>query len=984
MKSQKRGIAFLLALVLMFSSVSTIFATENTGQLTDTKQESTAKEENEDVAEPQEPQEDASDDAAADSGIEEDELLQAQPESEPKVETVQQEKPSARAVKAAVTIANESQLADSGLFPDPVFRKAVFKAVEGCSGATLEEALASFTGDIISKGSASHPGGIADIHGIEYLKCANLVDVSHNMITDWSFLSKSDAYWYGVADGTDRDGGRNVYWIISGNPFQTLPVNFGGALVIEQPGTTSSKYSAVDPEEKKIVLRNEPGKTFNGELDILKCKVGDRPVKILEDALNVVKGEIKVQKISDEKISYSGLRKCAAPQIGIGVDQKIHYDTLDEYGTSTPGSQSFKYYVFPEFFVYDRVKIETVNTGSVELVKTDEKTGDPVTGAVFSLFKADNTLVKANLTTDRNGKITETGLGSGSYYFKETKAPMGYELSAEKRAFTITPSSASAGITGLKEITTDDAGKQTAAANEAFIAGKGSVDVGLTAPAGLTVKSVKVNYSSLDAAEASTAGTEVNTTFQTLAEAQADINAKQNANLITGPVSVKVDAVDTTQSAVQVSATNKPELVTIKGTKTWVDKVGTAAHPDVTLRLLQNGQPFPKENPMTVVLTNGMNDYEFKDLPEYGANGAKNKYTVSEDSVTGYTSQRTATDNGFDFKNTFINEFTELNGTKTWIDEDGFDDMKDVMHSKAKVWLTRNGDKTEQFAEIGGTKEKTEAYSFTKLPVYSKDGKTKYTYGIKEEFESAEEAAKYREPRIMGNNIMNMFAHITTRVYVRKVWDDKGLANAHHPELTFRLLQDGLPMQDKDGKPIVKKLEKDTKETDVWFEELQEYADNGKKYVYTVVEDPVAGYQSSRTSLAASKEKPIGFEFKNTRNEAGKTSITATKDWLDYEGWAGPYPKVTIRLLQNGVEKWGPGSTEVEQTIDKNKGETQAIFTDLAETDGKGNSWEYTVKEVNVPAGYKDVQTVSHITNIFENADKTSVSVEKTWCCPAN
>ena len=76
--------------------------------------------------------------------------------------------------------------------------------------------------------------------------------------------------------------------------------------------------------------------------------------------------------------------------------------------------------------------------GSVSLVKTDKV--DPkifLEGAEFSLFKSDGTLVETGLKTDANGKLTHKNLLPGSYYFLETKAPTGYELSTEKWGFEI-------------------------------------------------------------------------------------------------------------------------------------------------------------------------------------------------------------------------------------------------------------------------------------------------------------------------------------------------------------------------------------------------------------------------------------------------------------------------------------------------------------------------------------------------------------------
>ena len=62
--------------------------------------------------------------------------------------------------------------------------------------------------------------------------------------------------------------------------------------------------------------------------------------------------------------------------------------------------------------------------------------GTRLKGAVFTLYKADNTEVE-KVTTNNAGVALFTGLKSGSYYIKETAAPEGYKFSDKKFDFTI-------------------------------------------------------------------------------------------------------------------------------------------------------------------------------------------------------------------------------------------------------------------------------------------------------------------------------------------------------------------------------------------------------------------------------------------------------------------------------------------------------------------------------------------------------------------
>lgn len=77
-------------------------------------------------------------------------------------------------------------------------------------------------------------------------------------------------------------------------------------------------------------------------------------------------------------------------------------------------------------------------THSVVLDKTDSDTNKPLSGATFSLYKKDGSLVKDKLTTDAKGQLSYDGLKPGDYYFLETSAPAGYNFDSTKQyAFTI-------------------------------------------------------------------------------------------------------------------------------------------------------------------------------------------------------------------------------------------------------------------------------------------------------------------------------------------------------------------------------------------------------------------------------------------------------------------------------------------------------------------------------------------------------------------
>lgn len=76
--------------------------------------------------------------------------------------------------------------------------------------------------------------------------------------------------------------------------------------------------------------------------------------------------------------------------------------------------------------------------GRVVLRKTSSKDHSKLAGAVFDLYEeGKDTPLKTGLTTDVNGEIHVSDLKPGYYYFKETKAPIGYEKTDEKYVFEI-------------------------------------------------------------------------------------------------------------------------------------------------------------------------------------------------------------------------------------------------------------------------------------------------------------------------------------------------------------------------------------------------------------------------------------------------------------------------------------------------------------------------------------------------------------------
>ena len=170
-------------------------------------------------------------------------------------------------------------------------------------------------------------------------------------------------------------------------------------------------------------------------------------------------------------------------------------------------------------------------------------------------------------------------------------------------------------------------------------------------------------------------------------------------------------------------------------------------------------------------------------------------------------------------------EKTSISGQKTWNDNDNQDGKRP---SKITVNLLANGVKAAS-KEVKPDATGNWTYHFDNLDVVDDAGNV-IAYTV------SEEPVAGSETTVEGTNITNNRIPDMTEVVVKKVWDDKENKDGLRPEkISIRLLADGQEV-----------AVKEITTTDNWqasFTDLPEYKD-GKKIVYTITEDPVAGYTS--------------------------------------------------------------------------------------------------------------------------------------------
>jgi LPXTG-motif cell wall-anchored protein len=275
------------------------------------------------------------------------------------------------------------------------------------------------------------------------------------------------------------------------------------------------------------------------------------------------------------------------------------------------------------------------------------------------------------------------------------------------------------------------------------------------------------------------------------------------------------------------------QLIDVSGRKIWNDDNNFfGSRPaSIDVELLQNGT-YVKQ--MTVIAdSDGSWNFEFTNVPEFDAAGKAYEYTVEEMNIpTGYSSSVS----GATITNNYTaNELISLSGKKIWNDQNDIDGLRP---DSITVNLLADGLNKES-KQV--SKNDNWQYSFDNLPKFDKDGR-QITYSVSEDSVPGYTAA------IDGMNITNSHSpkkpvpptlpsKDVINISGKKTWSDNNNADKLRPSsITVNLLADGKIIQSKE-----------VSAQDDWqytFSDLPEYDSAGKLIVYSLSENPVAGYSS--------------------------------------------------------------------------------------------------------------------------------------------
>ena len=309
------------------------------------------------------------------------------------------------------------------------------------------------------------------------------------------------------------------------------------------------------------------------------------------------------------------------------------------------------------------------------------------------------------------------------------------------------------------------------------------------------------------------------------------------------------------------------------------------------------------------------------------------------------------------FENTYTPAKTEVSVKKVWKDENNQDGKRP---SSVTVKLLADGQDTGKTLEL--TEANGWAGSFKDLD--ADKGGTPIQYTVVE-VTVAGYTSKVTGDAASGFTITNSYLPETVVVKATKNWDDANNQDGKRPtKITINLLADGQQVDSKEVQAAA-----DGTWT-VEFTKLAKYK-AGKEIKYTVTEEAVAEYEATITDFTiTNKYAPKEIDYK------------VTKVWNDANNQDGKRPEsVTVQLYKK-VGDADPVAVEGKKLTLTAKDKTDAntwvsSFTNLPQYEA-GKEITYSIKEVDVPAGYEASVTGQVVTNNY-TPETVILSGAKVW-----
>ncbi len=192
-----------------------------------------------------------------------------------------------------------------------------------------------------------------------------------------------------------------------------------------------------------------------------------------------------------------------------------------------------------------------------------------------------------------------------------------------------------------------------------------------------------------------------------------EVEAPVGYILLEEPVLVDVSDFNSEKIAIK-TITNEEDTITISGSKTWDDNNDQdGIRPEsITIRLLANGR---EADSKTVTEADDWS-WSFENLPKF-EDGTEIAYSITEDSVSDYTTEYS----GYDVTNTHEPEVIEINGSKTWDDNENQDGIRP---ESITIRLFANGTEVDHRTV---TEAESWSWTFENLPKFENGEEIMYS-----------------------------------------------------------------------------------------------------------------------------------------------------------------------------------------------------------------------------------------------------------------
>ena len=397
------------------------------------------------------------------------------------------------------------------------------------------------------------------------------------------------------------------------------------------------------------------------------------------------------------------------------------------------------------------------------------------------------------------------------------------------------------------------------------------------------------------------------------------------------------------KSEVGITVTNTyvPPKENITANKIWVG--GPTPRPAIAFQLYRSvlgGAAVAVGDPKN--LADGVIEVTWNDMPKTDMNGNPYTYTVKE---VGTPDNYTKSEVGLTVTNTYVPPTDNITATKVWVG--GPTPRPAITFQLYRSVLGAPAIPVEAPKDlVNGVLQVT----WNSLPLTDGNGNP-YTYTVRE----VGTPANYTKSEV-GLTVTNTYVPPKTDITANKIWVG---GPTPRPTVTFQLYRSVLG-----GAAVPVEAPKDLVNgvLQVTWNNVPETDNDGNPYTYTVQEvGTPANYSKSEDGLTVT----------NTYVPP-KRDITAAKVWV---GGPSPRPTITFQLYRSVL---GGAAVPVEAPKDLVDGTLQVTWSQLPLTDGDGNEYTYSVKEVGTPANYTKDESGLTVTNTYVSP-KVDVKAIKVW-----